>query len=84
MKVVHDNDQQPQQGPTNDPTLNINLREADWMKCEKCENTTFMEAMKIKKISKFMTGSEQDSIAPFPVLTCVSCGHVNSELEPKI
>ena len=54
------------------------------MKCEKCENTTFMEAMKIKKISKFLTGSEQDSIAPFPVLTCVSCGHVNSELEPKI
>ena len=84
MKIVGNDQNQNPGGPTNDPSLNVNLREAEWMKCEKCENTTFMEAMKIKKISKFLTGSERDSIAPFPVLACVACGHVDKELEPQI
>ena len=69
------------QGPMG---LNVNLSEIDWMKCEKCDNSTFVEAMKIKKVSKFMTGSERDSIVPYPVIACSSCGHVDSEFEPKV
>jgi len=33
----------------------------------------------IKKVSKFITGSSQDTIVPFPTYCCDSCGHVNEE-----
>jgi len=69
------------QGPAG---LNVNLNEIDWMNCEKCENSTFIEAMKIKKVSKFMTGSERDSIVLPSVIACSACGHIDSELEPKV
>ena len=38
----------------------------------------------IKKVSRFMTGSDQDSIVPIPVIVCSSCGHVNEMFKPKV
>jgi uncharacterized Zn finger protein len=60
------------------------LKDAENVKCEKCEGETFQEVMMIKKISKFLTGSTQDSIAPLPVIACANCGHVNELFKPEI
>jgi predicted nucleic acid-binding Zn ribbon protein len=64
--------------------LNINLADAPYMECEECQGKIFEEKMMIKKVSRFMTGSEQDSIVPIPVIACSKCGHVNEMFKPKV
>lgn len=60
------------------------VKDAPWVECEECKGQVFQERMKIKQISKFMTGAPQDSIVPMPVIACAACGHVNKIFEPKI
>lgn len=78
MNVVGDG--QKQQGPS----INLNLADAEDVKCESCGHDVFSESMMIKKISKFITGSDRDSISPIPVISCVKCGHVNKEFRPNL
>jgi len=66
------------------PQLNINLADAPYMECEECQGKIFEEKMMIKKVSRFMTGSDQDSIVPIPVICCAKCGHVNKLFKPKV
>ena len=63
---------------------NIDLSKSTEVKCEKCESQYFVEAMMIRKLSKFVTGETQDSIIPIPVIKCADCGYVNEEFKPKI
>ncbi len=61
------------------------VKDAPWVECEKCQSQVFtQERIKIKQISKFLTGASQDSIIPMPVIACAECGHVNKLFEPKI
>lgn len=69
---------------TGDTPLNLNLSDAPYIECEECSWQVFEEKMMIKKVSKFMTGSEQDSIVPIPVIACSKCGHVNKLFKPKV
>ena len=66
------------------PPLNVNLADAPYLECEECKSTLFEEKMMIKKVSKFMTGAEQDSIVPIPVIACAKCGHVNELFKPRV
>jgi hypothetical protein len=51
--------------------------------CEECGNTTFQEALMLRKVSKFLTGDQQDGIMPIATFVCTKCGHVNKEFYPK-
>lgn len=66
------------------PKLNINLGEAPYVNCEKCEHAVFEEKMMIKKVSRFMTGGSQDSIVPLPVIVCANCGNINEMFKPNV
>lgn len=57
----------------------INLKEQPTIACEKCENIYFKEVVLIKKVSKIMTGSPDDTLVPFPTYMCEKCGHVNDD-----
>ena len=59
----------------------VNLRDSETIKCEKCESVYFREVIYIKKVSKLLTGSMEDTIVPFPTYRCDDCGHVNKEFE---
>ena len=59
----------------------INLKEQKTIKCEKCESAFFEPVFQIKKVSKLMTGSSEDSIVPFDTWRCADCKHVNKEFE---
>lgn len=72
------------QGPGNGGVPAGAIKDAEIIKCEKCESQAFTEAMQIRKISRFLTGSDRDSIAPLPVIACVACGHVNKDFEPQV
>lgn len=66
------------------PKINVNLKDAETIKCEECEGIVFEEKMIIKKISKFVTGSPQDSISPIPVIVCANCNHMNEMFKPNV
>lgn len=60
----------------------LNLRETPTIKCDKCEGIYFREVIYLKKVSKILTGSSEDTIVPFPIYKCDSCGHVNESFNP--
>jgi hypothetical protein len=74
----------PIQNSGQPPQLNINLADSPYIECEECKGKVFEERMMIKKVSKFMTGSEQDSIVPMSVISCSNCGHINELFKPKV
>jgi uncharacterized Zn finger protein len=61
--------------------LNINLKEQPTVKCEQCQSVFFNEVTMIKKVSKLITGSPQDTIVPFPTYRCAECGHINDDFK---
>ena len=58
----------------------ISLKEQPTIVCESCGSEYFKEVTMLKKVSRLLTGSPNDTIVPFPTYMCNSCGHVNTEL----
>ena len=52
----------------------INLRDCETIKCEKCEGIYFREVIYVKKVSKLLTGSPEDTTLPLQIYKCDSCG----------
>lgn len=74
-------------GTGENPNAGVNvqmLKDAEDVVCEECGSEVFHEVMQIKKISKFLTGSKADSIAPMPVIACAKCNHVNKLFKPDL
>jgi len=65
------------------PKLNVTLDKTTPLNCDECGGQVFTEGLIIRKASKFLTGTSQDSIIPIPTFTCAKCGHVNQEFLPK-
>lgn len=61
--------------------LNINLKEQPSLVCENCDGGLFEEVTYIKKVSKLLTGTSQDTIVPFPTYRCSECKHMNKEFK---
>lgn len=76
--------QEPTQGDKGTHKININLKNAEDIVCEECGCTIFEEKMMIKKISRFLTGSDRDSISPIPVICCAKCNHINEIFKPNL
>lgn len=60
----------------------IDLREQPTILCERCGSCYFKESLVLKKVSKLLTGSAEDTLVPFPVYRCDDCGHVNETFNP--
>lgn len=61
----------------------ISVKDAVDVECEKCGGKVFTQALMLKKVSKFITGEDKDTMLTIPVISCVECHHVNSEFLPK-
>jgi hypothetical protein len=61
--------------------MKVDLREQPSVKCEKCESLFFEEVTMIKKVSKLLTGSSEDTIVPFPTYRRADCHYVNEEFK---
>jgi len=62
--------------------MNINLEDTTEITCDKCGSNTFHEAVTLRSISRFITGTAQDGMMPIPVFACDKCGHVNDQFLP--
>ena len=63
--------------------LNISLDKTTSIVCEECSNESFIQVTFLRKVSKFIAGTDQDALIPIPSFSCAKCGHVNAEFLPK-
>ena len=63
--------------------LNIRLEDTSEVTCEACGNSVFTEGLLMRRVSKFIAGTPNDSMIPISVFACTKCGHVNSEFLPQ-
>ena len=56
--------------------VKVDLSEADTMKCQKCENSIFIQGYVIKRISAIVSPTGEEVIAPIQVFNCGNCGEM--------
>ncbi len=59
--------------------INIDLKNAEDIKCEECENVYFTPVVMIKKLSALVSPTGQEVMAPMQLFQCSSCSHVNKQ-----
>ena len=65
------------------PNVNVDLSQTKAVVCEECNGIYFDQALTIRQASGLLTGTGKPTYIPIPVFKCSSCGHVNSEFQPK-
>tara|TARA_B100000287_G_C20226141_1_gene620148 strand:- start:367 stop:591 length:225 start_codon:yes stop_codon:yes gene_type:complete len=56
--------------------VQVDLSDADTMKCQSCENPVFIQGYIIKKISAILSPTGKEVIAPIQVFNCGNCGEM--------
>ena len=64
------------QKPLPQQQVKVDLSDADTMKCQKCENSIFIQGYVIKKISAIVSPTGKEVIAPIQVFNCGNCGEM--------
>ena len=57
------------------------MKNAKELVCENCANDTFEEVLKLRKLSKLITGQSKDTLVPIPMFACKKCGFINKEFD---
>ena len=65
------------------PQMNIDFSQTTAEVCEKCENDTFIQAYKMRKLSALLSPTGTEAMIPVQVFTCAKCGHINPGFLPK-
>ena len=65
------------------PQMNIDLNQTTAEVCEKCENATFVQVYRMRKLSALLSPAGQESMIPIQVFACAKCGHINKGFLPK-
>ena len=65
------------------PQMNIDFSQTTAEVCEKCENDTFQQAYKMRKLSALLSPTGQETMIPIQVFACAKCGHINKGFQPK-
>ena len=60
--------------------VQVDLKQADTIKCDDCNNYLFITSFVLKKISALMSPNGQEGIVPLQVYSCGNCGKVPSKL----
>jgi ribosomal protein S27E len=62
--------------------INIDINQTTEVKCEECENNTFVAVTFLRKVSRLISPDGQDHLWPLETMACAKCGHVNKEFNP--
>ena len=65
------------------PGLNVDFSQTTEEVCEKCENNTFVQVYRMRKLSALLSPSGKETMIPMQVFACAKCGHINPEFLPK-
>ena len=56
--------------------VQVDLKDAETMTCQQCDNKIFIQGYVIKKLSAIVSPTGQEVIAPIQVFNCGSCGEL--------
>ena len=65
------------------PQVNIDLNQTTPEVCEPCDNDTFTQVYKMRKLSELLSPAGKESMIPIQVFACAKCGHINKGFLPK-
>jgi len=61
--------------------IQVDLKDAETMKCEDCSNSVFIPAFFIKRLSPIVSPTGQEALIPIQVYSCGNCGKVPDKLK---
>ena len=64
------------QKPLPQQQVQVDLKDAETMKCQACGNSIFIQGYVIKKISAIVSPTGKEVIAPIQVFNCGNCGEM--------
>ena len=67
----------------NQQQMNIDFSQTTAEVCEKCENDTFVQVYKMRKLSALLSPTGEEAMIPIQVFACYTCGHINKGFQPK-
>jgi len=56
--------------------VQVDLKQADTIKCDDCNNYLFITSFILKKLSALMSPNGQEALIPVQVYSCGNCGKV--------
>ena len=56
--------------------VKVDLKDAETMTCQQCDNKIFIQGYVIKRLSAIISPTGQEVIAPIQVFNCGSCGEL--------
>ena len=65
------------------PGLNIDFSQTTAEVCDECGHDTFIEVLKMRKLSALLSPTGQETMIPIKAFACAKCGHVNKGFLPK-
>ena len=63
--------------------LNIDINQTTAEVCEKCENDTFVQVYRMRKLSALLSPTGKPTMIPIQAFACTKCNHINPEFLPK-
>lgn len=63
--------------------VNIDLSQADAMKCKECESERFQMQYLIRKVSALLSPTGEEVIIPVQIFSCANCGIIPEEFLPS-
>ena len=64
--------------------VQVDLSDAETMKCDECGNSVFIPAYFIKRLSPIVSPTGQEAIVPIQVYSCGNCGKVPDKLKLSV
>ena len=64
------------QKPLPQQKVQVDLKDAETMTCQECNNKIFIQGYVVKKISAIISPTGQEVIAPVQVFNCGNCGEI--------
>ena len=62
--------------PKQKKQVQVDLKQADTIKCSDCNNYLFITSFILKKLSALMSPNGQEALIPVQVYSCGNCGKV--------
>jgi hypothetical protein len=64
--------------------VQVDLSDAETVKCEDCDNTVFIPAFFMKRLSPIVSPTGQEALIPIQVYSCGNCGKVPDKLKQNV
>ena len=62
--------------------LNIDFNQTTAEACEKCNNDTFIQVYRVRKLSALLSPAAKETLIPIQLFACSKCGHINDVFLP--